>query len=29
MKKLTILITAFLAFNASFAQDDVSEEIKP
>ncbi len=27
MKKITILITAFLAFNLSFAQDDVSEEI--
>jgi len=27
MKKLSILITAFLAFNVSFAQDDVSEEI--
>lgn len=27
MKKLTILITAFLAFNVSFAQDDASEEI--
>ena len=27
MKKITILITAFLAFNVSFAQDDMSEEI--
>jgi len=27
MKKISILITAFLAFNVSFAQDDTSEEI--
>jgi hypothetical protein len=27
MKKLTILITAFLAFNVSFAQDETTEEI--
>jgi len=27
MKKLTILMTAFLTFNVSFAQDDASEEI--
>ena len=27
MKKLTILITAFLAFNMSFAQDEMAEEI--
>lgn len=28
MKKLTLLIAALLIFNASFAQDDVTEEIK-
>ena len=27
MKKITFLITAFLAFNVSFAQDDITEEI--
>lgn len=28
MKKLTLLIAALFVFNASFAQDDVTEEIK-
>jgi len=28
MKKITILITAFLAFNVSFAQDELTEEIR-
>ena len=27
MKKITFLITAFLAFNVSFAQNDITEEI--
>jgi len=28
MKKITLLIAALLVFNASFAQDDMTEEIK-